>query len=105
VLDSGKCFAHDEARRAERTAANAKGGKGRARVARVDKLVPASLRAPLALLFQVLDEVHRGELDPRAATAMAAVAGAITRLYSAGVVEDRITELEAQIAALTARRA
>jgi hypothetical protein len=57
------------------------------------------------LLFDVLGEVHRGELDPRAATAMAAVAGAITRLYQAGVVEDRITELEAQVATLAARRA
>lgn len=105
VLDSGFCFAHDESRRADRAAASARGGKGRGRIARADRLVPSSLRAPLALLFEVLDEVHRGELDPRVAGAMAAVAGAITRLYSAGVVEDRITELEAQIAQLTSRRA
>ncbi len=105
VLDSGRCFAHDESRRADRAAASARGGKGRAHIARADRLVPSSLRAPLALLFDVLGEVHRGELDPRAATAMAAVAGAITRLYQAGVVEDRITELEAQVATLAARRA
>src|SRR5215208_7056681 len=87
VLPSGRCFAHDEGRRADRLAASAKGGKGKSRIARAERLVPASLRPTLALMFDALGEVHDGTLTPAQASAMAAVAGAITRLYSTGVLE------------------
>jgi hypothetical protein len=45
-------------------------------------------------LLDALDEVHRGDLDPKQASAMAALAGAITRAYSVGVLEDRVAALE-----------
>ena len=92
---SGRCFAHDPARHEQVAAARARGGHGKRRIARVEKLVPASLRPALALLFTALDETHAGELDPRAASAMAALAGAIGKLYQAGVLEERVAALEA----------
>ena len=35
-----------------------------------------------------------GSLDPRQASAMASVAGAITRVYQAGTLEERLQALE-----------
>ena len=38
--------------------------------------------------------VHRGELDPRAASAMASLAGALVRTITAGELEERLRALE-----------
>ncbi len=94
VLASGYCFLHDPDRRAAARAVSAKGGRGKSRIARVEKLVPASLRPTIAALFTALEEVHAGTLDPKQAQAMAALAGAIARLYTAGVLEERVAALE-----------
>jgi len=48
----------------------------------------------LGSLLDALDEVHAGELDPRQASAMASLAGAITKAYGVGVLEERLTALE-----------
>jgi hypothetical protein len=45
-------------------------------------------------LLDALDEVHAGDLDPRQASAMASLAGAITKAYGVGVLEERLTALE-----------
>jgi hypothetical protein len=45
-------------------------------------------------LLTALDEVYAGKLDPKQAGAMAALAGAITRAYGVGVLEDRVAALE-----------
>ena len=88
------CFAHDPAKATARELGRRKGGAGKARIARAGKLVPASLKPTLALLFDALTEVHDGSLSPGQAAAMAALAGAITRLYAAGVLEERLAALE-----------
>ena len=91
----GFCWAHSPTKREERRAARAKGGRNRADAARLDRLLPSTLRPMITLLLGALNEVHRGELDPKAAGAMAALAGAITRAYSVGVLEERVAQLEA----------
>ena len=88
------CFAHSERTATLRAEARRMGGANSARNVRAQRLVPASLKPALALLFEALDEVHQGELDPRAAGAMAALAGTIARLYTAGVIEERVSALE-----------
>ena len=95
VLASGFCSMHDPERRAEVAAARERGGRNKARTARLDRLVPATLRPMIATLLGALDEVHAGDLDPKAATAMAALAGAVTRAYGVGVLEERVSQLEA----------
>jgi hypothetical protein len=90
----GFCWAHSPATLAERRAARSKGGRQRATAARLDRLVPATLRPMISTLLGALDEVHAGSLDPRAASAMAALAGAIARAYGVGVLEERVAELE-----------
>ena len=94
TLSSSYCAMHDPSRQAEVQAARARGGRGKSRIARAEKLVPASLRPTIATLFTALDEVHRGALEPKQAQAMAALAGAIARLYTTGVLEERIAVLE-----------
>ena len=94
------CFAHDPERAAQRDEARRRGGRGKARIARVERLVPGTLRPVLALLLTTLNETHEGTITPAQAGALSAVAGAIVRVYQAGVVEDRLAELEAQIAQL-----
>ena len=94
VLPSGFCHPHDPDRRESIAGARAKGGQGKSRIARAERLVPASLRPTIAVLFDALQEVHDGHLEPKQGQAMAALAGAIARLYSVGVLEERIAALE-----------
>jgi len=90
------CYAHDPARATERDRARRKGGTNSATRARLDRLVPATLRPMIAALLDALDEVHRGDLDPKQASAMASLAGAICRAYGVGILEERVQALEAQ---------
>ncbi len=90
------CYAHDPLRSVERDQARRKGGRNSATSARIDRLVPSTLRGMIGNLLNALDEVHRGDLDPRQASAMAALAGAVTRAYTTGVLESRIEALEQQ---------
>ena len=48
----------------------------------------------MSLLEDALGEVHRGELDPRAASAMASLAGALVRAITADKLEERLRTLE-----------
>src|SRR5215207_5022928 len=105
VLASGRCFAHDPDRRAERRAASAKGGQGKSRIARVERLVPTTLRPVLALLLDVLTEAREGTIPPAQANAVATVAGAIVKVYSSATVEQQIADLQEQLARLTRRPA
>jgi len=105
VLASGLCFIHDPGRAVERSAASAKGGRGKSRIARVEKLVPATLRPVLTLLLQVLEEARDGRIAPAQANAVATVAGAIVKVYGSATVEQQIAALEAEIATISQRRA
>jgi len=88
----GFCIGHapgaQEARR--------KGGHGKSRAKRAAKLLPTRLQPVVSLLEDALGEVHRGELDPRAASAMASLAGALVRIITAGELEERLRALEAR---------
>jgi len=88
----GYCIGHApgalEARR--------KGGRKASRAERAGKLLPARLQPVVSLLEDALGEVHRGELEPRAASAMASLAGALVRIITAGELEERLRALEAR---------
>jgi hypothetical protein len=87
--------------REKRLAASRKGGQNKARIVRADRLVPATLRPVLVLLLESLDETRAGTCDPKVAGALAALAGAIVKVYSSATVEQQIADLEAQLARLT----
>ena len=74
--------------------ASRKGGRAKSRAERAGKLLLARLQPMVSLLEDALGEVHRGELDPRAASAMASLAGALVRAMTAGELEERLRALE-----------
>ena len=69
-------------------------GHAKSRAERAGKLLPARLQPMVSLLEDALGVVHRGELDPRAASAMASLAGALVRAITAGELEERLRALE-----------
>ena len=91
---TGWCFRHDPDREADRREASAKGGKNKSNVVRVRQLVPDRLIGTFDMLEKALGEVHDGSLDPKAASAMAGLAGAMVRVLSAGELEERLRKLE-----------
>jgi len=84
-------------------AARVRGGRGKSRTARVAKLMPSAMRPIFALLLDAIQETRNGVMDPRIATAVAALAGAAVRVYQSASVEEQIAALETQIAALSRR--
>jgi len=94
--DGDYCFAHDPARADQRDRARRKGGANSATRHRLDRLVPATLRTMIADLLDAMGDVRAGTLDPRQASALAALGGVVTRAYSVGVLESRIEALEEQ---------
>lgn len=86
----GYCVGH----RPGASEARAKGGRNSATAARLEKLVPPRLVGLYDRLEAALDEVHGGALDPRVASAMASLAGAMVRVLTSGELEDRVRKLE-----------
>jgi len=93
---SGLCMAHDPALADKRQEARRAGGYNSARAARLGKLVPPRLMSVYDRLEEALCQVHQGELDPRIAQAMAALAGAMVRVLTSGELEERMRRLERQ---------
>jgi len=88
------CWAHDDDLSGKRQEAREKGGRNKRTEARLNKVMPASLKPILDLLMTSVSEVHQGSLDPRQASAMASLAGAIGRLYETAEIEQRLEALE-----------
>jgi hypothetical protein len=91
---SGYCFAHDPALAEVRADACRRGGRGRSNVARLRKTMPPDLCEVLDQLMQALEGTYGGQLEPRAATAMATLCGAIVRVYELGELAERVKALE-----------
>ncbi len=105
MLPSGFCAMHDPDRQAEMQASRAQGGRNKSRLARVEKLVPSTLRPVLLLLLDVLTEARDGTIAPAQANAVASIAGAIVKVYSSATVEQQIADLQHQVARLSRRPA
>ena len=99
VLASGYCGAHDPERRQQMAEARTRGGQGRSSAARLRGLLPPRLVPVFGRLETALDDVLSGKLDPRQATAAASVARALVAVLTAGELEERVRQLEAQSAA------
>ncbi len=91
------CWAHDPELRGKATEARRAGGENSSTAARAARRVPRDMADLVKRLLLAVDEVHRGELDPRRATAMAALGRAIVTVYEAGELQQRLTELEARV--------
>src|SRR5207248_7258137 len=94
VRASGYCFYHDPAFTEKRAQGRRLGGYARSNVARFHKQAPEELRDVLGQLMQALGVTYGGQLEPRAATAMATLCSAIVRLYQLGELTDRVQAIE-----------
>jgi len=89
------CWGHDPTLTEKRREKRAKGGANKATISRLGKRMPATLRPVLDTLYGALTGLEDGTTDPKTATAMASVAGAIMRLYEGSELEGRLATLEA----------
>ena len=92
------CWAHDAAQQARYAEGRRLGGRNSSNFARAARLVPPELTDVKGHLLEALAQLHSGELDPRLASAMATMAGAIVRIHQAGELEVRLVELEQRVA-------
>lgn len=91
---SAYCFAHDPEKAAERAAARERGGRNSAAIVRMRGLVPPRLVGVYDRLEKALADVETGALDPKQATAMAALSRAMVAVLQAGELEERVRNLE-----------
>lgn len=61
-------------------------------------MLPPRLRPVLERLERALEGLESGEVDPRMATAMASLTGAIVKVMQASDLEERLREVEAVVA-------
>ncbi len=88
------CFAHSPAVRGAREEARRKGGRNRSNTSRARALTPPRLGPIFATLEDALAGVLSGDVDPRVATAAAAVSRALVAILQAGELEGRLRTLE-----------
>ena len=95
VGDGRFCFAHSPELATKRREAQQRGGQNRATAKRLSKLMPIRLVPIWGQLEQALADVLDGSLDPRQATAAAALARALAAVLQVGELEQRLRDLEA----------
>lgn len=94
---SNFCFFHDPSKAAERREAQALGGRQN-RVKTLDAGTPdvkvENCRDVVALLSVTINEVRKGDIDPKIANAVGYLANVMIRAVEQGELESRIAELE-----------
>lgn len=100
LAGSDFCFFHDPDRAADRREANAAGGRrGRMKTldADADDVRVESCRDVVRLLSDTINQVRKGDLDPRVANAIGYLANVLIRAAEQGDLEKRIEDLEAAV--------
>jgi hypothetical protein len=96
LTDDQFCWAHSSSTEERRDAARKSGGLNSAKAVRLRGLMPPRLVPVFDALEAALTEVHDGRLDPKQATAMAAIARAMVSVLTAGEIEQRVRDIEAR---------
>lgn len=100
IAGSEFCFFHDPAKETAREAARRAGG----RVGKTAVLPPDTPDVPLSstadavrFLGQTINQVRRGEVEPKVANAIGYLSATLLRALEQGDIERRLAELEAII--------
>jgi hypothetical protein len=93
--DDGFCFGHSPRLAEARRGGSSRGGKHKRSEARAARLLPEALRPILHHLIDGMVAVVRGSMDPRVGSTLASMAAAVVRVYEAGLLEEKVRELEA----------
>jgi hypothetical protein len=95
---AGFCFFHDPSKAAERREAQALGGRQN-RMKTLDAGVPAvkieDCGDVVALISETINQVRRGEIDPRVANAVGYLANVLIKAFEQDELETRVEKLEA----------
>jgi hypothetical protein len=98
--ESGFCFFHDPAKAAERHAAQSFGGsQNRMKTLGADApdLKIADCQDVVRLLSETINQVRKGQLDPRVANAVGYLANVLIKSVQQGELESRLAELESLV--------
>jgi len=94
------CFFHDPDRADERREANAAGGR-QGKMKTLDAVTPdvkiESCQDVVRLISETINQVRRGELDPRVANAVGYLANVLIKAVEQGDMEKRLEDLEATV--------
>ena len=93
----GLCRWHHPDLADERAGWRAKGGAERSNASRARKALPKDLADVRDALLRTLSGLENGEVEPRVAGAMAAVARAVCHVQEVGDLERRLAEMEAEL--------
>lgn len=94
------CFFHDPKHEDERKEAQSTGGQqGRIRTLAPDtpRVKVEDCRDVVSLISETINQVRRGEVDPRVANAVGYLANVLLKAVEQGDVESRLAELEAAV--------
>jgi len=91
---SGFCFSHDPLLAEARTEGATRGGHGRSKAMRLQRMLDARLARISDLLIDAIREVHEGGLAPARAQAMSALASAYLKVFETAELCQRVEELE-----------
>ncbi|HUU92209.1 MAG TPA: hypothetical protein VM238_13505 [Phycisphaerae bacterium] len=92
------CFFHDPAKAEEQEAARQAGGRvGKTRVlpAETPDVPLSSVAEVVGLLGETINQLRRGEIDPRVANAVGYLSGTLLKALQQGDIEQRLADLEA----------
>lgn len=99
---SGLCISHDPARIGLAEASRARGGRGRSNRRRIIVAFEGSSPRPLIdRVTDALDQVTRGELDPRAGAAASTLAATLLKAIESANIEARVKAIEDRIGGKT----
>ena len=94
---SGFCFFHDPTKADERRAAQSFGGSQN-RMKTLDADAPdvkvADCRDVVKLISEMINQVRKGQVDPRVANAVGYLANVLIKAIEQGELEERLAELE-----------
>jgi hypothetical protein len=94
---SGLCFFHDPERAAERLAAQRAGGlrnKGASLSADTPDSTLRNAADVIALLGTTINQVRRGQIDPRVANSVGYLSGILLKALEVDTLERRVSDLE-----------
>jgi len=100
ITGSMFCYFHDPAKAQERQVAQRAGGIARSRQAAVlpretpDRPV-RKICEVVEIMEETINQVRRGEIDPKVANSVAYIAGILLKALERGPLEERIASLEA----------
>lgn len=99
---SGFCFFHDPTKTEERRAAQSFGGsQNRMKTLAADTpdVKVADCRDVVNLISETINQVRKGQVDPRVANAVGYLANILIKAVEQGELEGRLAELEALVKA------